>query len=188
MKESLKEITPQKAEKFLNTFTSSTATAPSPTLRTSLSPSRAFPSLPPSWSQTSSAGTASSVPPATRISRKAVTTRRISTMPPPTPCIAKKSTPCSSLTKGFRRRPSNISPASRLAPPRCSRTPTSALFPPAPSMSPATSCRSHEHFARRNRQCPHPGNPGSPSAREPHREVRELGRSSNAPPFPPPTM
>ena len=37
---------------------------------------------------------------------------------PPTPCTAKQSTLCSPLTTGFRRRPSNISPASRLAPRR----------------------------------------------------------------------
>jgi hypothetical protein len=36
MKESLAEICAQRAEQFLNTFTSSTATVPSPTWRTFL--------------------------------------------------------------------------------------------------------------------------------------------------------
>ena len=121
MKESLKEISQQKAEKFLNTFyfqyghRSIADLAHIALAIERFRFSRRLPSL------TNSAGTARNAPPAIRISRRAATTRRILAGIDPRRASAlprddRRS--CSPNTNRFRRRCSCIWPASRPSPTR----------------------------------------------------------------------
>ena len=117
MKESLKEITQQKAEKFLNTFYFQYGHRSIADLAHIATGHRASFHLAPSSLPTSSAGTARSDPLATRTSGRAVTAHPVSRMTlRPGLSIAKPSSHCSRPTTKFRSGRSNISPASQPGP------------------------------------------------------------------------